>query len=158
VRFYFSLLNFWLYFRGGLDCEQRLQSSGLCAALDAELVVVEAKVAACVAANKLRDDHYNAAGYVPNLQKDAMVDAQHSVQRDIQKNVDNVAAITCLRCRRQAMRSLYTNKLALACLVWMCVYNPNSVRPSTLGRLSPPLNWRKCRRRDVAPKTRENTH
>jgi len=64
-----------------LDCEHRLAS--LCAALDAELVVVEAKVAACVAANKLRDDHYNAADYVPNLQKDAVVDAQHSIQRDI---------------------------------------------------------------------------
>ena len=62
------------------DYEKRLAS--LCVAFQAELVEVEAKVAACVLANKVRDDHYNAAGYSADNTTDMCVDARHAIERD----------------------------------------------------------------------------
>ena len=55
----------------------------MCGAFEAELGVVEAIVAACVLANKVRDDHYNAIDYAADFKRDMLVDARHVNQRDI---------------------------------------------------------------------------
>jgi len=62
------------------DCATRLVS--LCDAFEAELVVVEAMLAAVVLANKVWYDHYTAVDYSANKTKDDAVDAQHAIHRD----------------------------------------------------------------------------